>query len=164
MSFDMREFRNAMGNFSTGVTVISVKDGEEVHAMTANAFSSVSLEPPIILVCIDNRANSLNLIKKAGVFGVNFLKDEQINISKFFAKQKVDAEPSFSFDITENGAPLLNDSLANLDCKVIQEVEAGDHTVFLGEVLGLNINEGNPLCFFKGQYRGLEESQLNLSM
>ncbi|PWA12538.1 flavin reductase [Pueribacillus theae] len=159
MNFDSREFRNAMGRFSTGVTVITVKGEEDVHAMTANAFSSVSLEPPIILICIDHRAKCLDLITKTGYFGVNFLKAEQINISKLFANQKVNEKPEFSFEITEEGVPLLDDALANLKCKVVKELEMGDHTVFFGEVLGLKNNEGSPLCFFQGKYRQLAENE-----
>lgn len=160
MSFDSREFRNAMGSFSTGVTVISVNTEDGVHAMTANSITSVSLDPPILLICIDHKANSLDLIKKVGTFGVNILKEEQIDISRIFAKQKVEEEPEFAFETIDNGAPLLKDSLVNLDCKVVQEVEAGDHTVFFGEVLNLNNNEGNPLCFFRGQYRYLLDTEL----
>ena len=159
MNFDSREFRNTMGRFSTGVTVITVKEGGEIHGMTANSFSSVSLEPPIISICIDHRAKCLDLISKAGYFGVNFLKTEQINISKLFANQKVEVKPEVSFKVTEEGVPLLDDALTNLNCKVVNEVEVGDHTVFFGEVLGLKNNEGSPLCFFQGKYRQLAENE-----
>lgn len=155
MSFDAREFRNAIGCFSTGVTVITVKGEGDTHAMTANAISSVSLDPPIILACIDHRAKCLNLIKDTGYFGVNILKDSQIDISRYFANQKCEQDPQFSFLLTENGAPLLRDALVNINCKVIQSIEVGDHTVFFGEVLDLKTDDGTPLCFYKGQYREL---------
>ncbi|OLO25292.1 flavin reductase [Alkalihalophilus pseudofirmus] len=155
MEFDFREFRNAMGGFATGVTVISVENEGEVHGMTANAFSSVSLDPPLVLVCIDNRANSLSYIKESGFFGVNFLDAEQEGISRLFAKQKVTKDPVFKFEKSNGGAPLLKDALVNLNCKVYQTIDAGDHTIFIGEVLDLKVKDGEPLCFYKGQYRKL---------
>lgn len=155
MAIDFKEFRNTLGHFATGVTVISVNNEGQTHGMTANAFSSVSLDPPLILVCVDHRANSLEFIKKSGYFGVNILKDEQEGISRKFAHQKLDAEPEFSFRQPEVGAPLLNGALANLNCKVDQAIEAGDHTIFIGEVLDIHTEEGKPLCFFKGQYTEL---------
>ncbi len=123
--------------------------------MTANAFSSVSLTPPLVLVCIDHRAKSLNLIRDEGYFGVNILNQEQVDISKMFANQPLERQPNFSFEMPEVGAPLLNGALVNLNCKVVQEVEAGDHTIFIGEVIDLIIGQGDPLCFFSGQYRKL---------
>ncbi|WP_174734998.1 flavin reductase family protein [Mesobacillus harenae] len=155
MSFDSREFRNAIGCFSTGITVITVKGEGDTHAMTANAVSSVSLSPPVVLICIDHRAKCLNLIHEAGFFGVNILKDSQIDISRHFANQKCEDDPQFKFITTEEGAPLLENALVNLNCKVIQSVVVGDHTVFFGEVLNLNTEDGTPLCFYKGQYRQL---------
>jgi len=155
MSFDGKEFRNAMGHFASGVTVVSINNDGEIHGMTANAFSSVSLNPPLVLVCVDHRANSLEYIKKAGYFGVNMLKKEQVDISRKFAKQRLEQEPEFSFRMTKEGTPLLEGSLTSLNCKVYQTVEAGDHTIFIGEVLDLQLEEGDPLCFFKGQYTEL---------
>lgn len=155
MNFDSREFRNAMGNFATGVTVVSVMDGKEAHGMTANAVASVSLTPPLVLICVDHRAKSLQLIRREGYFGVNILTSEQNDVSRKFASQKLNAEPEVSFFFPEVGAPLLKNSLVNLNCKVVNAVEAGDHTVFFGEVIELKVNEGEPLCFFKGQYREL---------
>lgn len=157
MSFNSRDFRNAMGAFATGVTVISVADDEDVHGMTANSITSVSLNPPIVLACVDQKAKCLNLIENAGYFGVNILKDYQVEISKLFANQKIEQTPTFTFRQSEIGAPLLNDALVSLNCKVIQSVVSGDHTVFFGEVVELNVDEGTPLCFFKGQYRALAE-------
>lgn len=155
MNFDSREFRNAMGNFATGVTVVSVREGKEAHGMTANAVSSVSLTPPLVLICVDHRANSLQLIRQEGYFGINILTNKQKDISRKFANQKLDGEPEVSFSFPEVGAPLLNNALVNLNCKVVNAVEAGDHTVFFGEVMDLKVSEGEPLCFFKGQYREL---------
>ncbi len=155
MAIDARAFRNALGNFATGVTVISVDHEGQAHGMTANSFTSVSLAPPLILVCVDNRANSLGMIEKNGKFGVNILTDKQINISRLFAHQKVEEHPAFTFRYTESGVPLLDGALVNLGCDVFQTILAGDHTIFIGEVKDMQFGEGNPLCFFKGQYREL---------
>lgn len=161
MSFDPREFRNAMGNFATGVTLITVNsDEDDFHAMTANSFSSVSLEPPIISVCVDYRAKMLDKISAEGFFGVNFLKEEQINVSKLFANQKVDEEPTYTFEKADNGVPLYKGALTNLNCKVVKEIVIGDHTVFFGEVVDFKINDGKPLCFSKGKYHQLGDALL----
>lgn len=158
MNFDTIEFRNAMGNFMTGVTLITVgSEGDDFHVMTANSFSSVSLEPPIISVCVDYRAKMLEKISEEGYFGVNFLQEEQINLSKYFAKQYLEENPNFEFNKDEDNVPLLEDALTSLKCKVVKEVVVGDHTVFFGEVEKFVVNEGLPLCFFKGKYRGIGE-------
>ncbi|XID91420.1 flavin reductase family protein [Paenibacillaceae bacterium WGS1546] len=153
---DPREFRNAMGTFATGVTVISVYHDGKAHGMTANAFSSVSLEPPLVLVCIDHRANSLGYIREAGHFGVNVLSSEQEDVSRLFAHQKLDKTPEIRFSETE-GAPLLEGALVQCNCKVVQTVEAGDHTIFIGEVGEIRRTEGEPLCFYQGKYRALAQ-------
>ncbi|WP_158738117.1 flavin reductase family protein [Alteribacillus sp. YIM 98480] len=157
MQVNARTFRNALGCFSTGVTVITVHGGDEPHAMTANAVSSVSLEPPILLICVDHRAKCLEKIQKAGYFGVNVLKNEQLDVSKYFANQKVEGVPSFSFETEQRKAPFLADALVNLECHVVREVEVGDHTVFFGEVHDIKTDEGDPLCFYKGKYRQLAQ-------
>lgn len=147
-----------MGSFVTGVTVVSATDGGDVHGMTANSVTSVSLEPPIILVCVDHRAKCLNLIEQSGYFGINILRDDQVDVSRLFANQRIENTPEFTFRNSEVGAPLLNDALVNLNCKVVQSVVSGDHTVFFGEVIELHTNEGTPLCFYKGKYRELAEN------
>lgn len=160
MSFDPREFRNAMGNFATGVTIVTVNSDNEdgFHAMTANSFSSVSLEPPIISVCVDYRAKMLDKISEEGFFGVNFLKENQINVSKLFANQRLDEEPTYTFEKAENGVPLFKGALTSLNCKVMKEVVVGDHTVFFGEVVDFKVEDGEPLGFFKGKYHKLGDA------
>src|SRR5699024_10765236 len=120
--FDSREFRNAMGSFLTGVTVITALDEKGVpHGMTANAFTSVSLEPPIILVCIDHRSKTLQYISKTNKFGVNILSEEQKDVSKYFANQKLETIPDFELYIDENDVPLLKAAMTTLSCRVIKE-------------------------------------------
>lgn len=160
MNFDGREFRNALGTFPTGVTVITVEDEKNeygVRGLTANAISSVSLDPPVVLICIDNKSKSLPYIKEKGHYSINFLKQEQIGYSKLFANQQVDEILDITFNKSEEGIPYIENVLTNLNCKVIETVEMGDHTVFFGEVKSLHVNEGEPLLFFKGKYSELAQ-------
>lgn len=157
MKVTEEEFRRAAGRFATGVTVVTIpkRDGE-VHGMTANAFSSVSLDPLLVLVCIDHRAQTLPLLQAQGCFGVNVLSEDQRAAADFYAQaEKNDAEAErfgIRFRFTENGTPVLEGCLAHLDCRVVSTVEAGDHTIFIGEVQGVAARDGQPLLFFGGEY------------
>lgn len=147
---DPREFRNAMGRFVTGVTIITTEAGSETHGMTANAFMSVSLDPKLITVSIGNEANMLKRIQASGKFAVNILCDNQQDISMHFAKQLLKEEP---IDFGEmGGVPIINNALTNVVCDVYKEIELGDHTLFVGEVKDIAMNEGRPLTFYSGQY------------
>src|SRR5699024_5098452 len=148
-----RTFRNAMGRFATGVTVITVNEGGETHGMTANAFMSVSLDPKLVLISIDNRANMLDKLKTADSFGISMLREEQKYLAKHFAKQEA-FEGEISFDVIDE-VPVLRDSLTALVCKNYQQIPAGDHTLILGQVEEILFEEGEPLTFFKGQYGGI---------
>ncbi|BAC14826.1 flavin reductase family protein [Oceanobacillus iheyensis] len=154
---DSREFRNAMGRFATGVTVITTNDGAGAHGMTANAFMSISLEPKLITISIDNKANMLNKIKAAGQYAVNFLSDEQQDISMNFAGQKK-KEDGVDFDFIQ-GIPVIKDSLASIVCDVDQEIVVGDHTLFIGRVLDVELTEGNPLTFYCGKYGNYRQKE-----
>jgi flavin reductase (DIM6/NTAB) family NADH-FMN oxidoreductase RutF len=152
---DDRFFRNAMGKFATGITVVSTEVDGEAHGMTANAFVSVSLSPKLILVSIDKRARMLSLIQKSKKFGVSFLSADQQTESMRFAGQ-IKEEIPYNFE-QFGELPVIKDALANLTCNLYNEVEAGDHILFIGEVTDLKVNEGEPLLYFGGQYRKLEE-------
>ncbi len=147
---DDRAFRNAMGKFATGVTVITTSVQEEAYGMTANAFMSVSLNPRLVLVSIGEKAQMLNRVRTAGKFAVNILKAEQKELSMYFAgqiKEKREIDFAWLHDL-----PVIQDSLANIVCNVYREHQAGDHTLFLGEVVDLVVREGEPLTFFSGKY------------
>ncbi|MCY7493674.1 flavin reductase family protein [Bacillus safensis] len=147
---DERVFRNAMGKFATGVTVITTEQNGEIHGMTANAFMSVSLNPKLILISIDQRAKMLNKINEAGTFAVNILAEDQKELSMQFAgqlKEKKEAE----FDYM-SGIPVIKGALANIVCKIYRKHAAGDHTIFLGEVVDIELREGAPLGFYEGKY------------
>ncbi|MBM7715555.1 flavin reductase family protein [Siminovitchia sp. FSL H7-0308] len=148
---DDRLFRTAMGKFATGVTVITTKVGEAVHGMTANAFMSVSLNPKLVLISIGEKANMNRLIKESGTFAVSVLNERQQDMSAYFAGQ-IKEERKISFD-TFNDMPVIPDALVNLTCDVHQSMIAGDHTLYIGEVTDLRVQDGEPLGFFEGKYK-----------
>ena len=147
---DDRAFRNAMGKFATGVTVITTEQNGEAHGMTANAFMSVSLNPKLVLISIDQRAKMLDKINESGKFAVNILAEDQKEVSMQFAgqlKEKNEVEFDYMSDI-----PVVKDALVNIVCKVYSKQVAGDHTLFLGEVIDIVLREGAPLGFHEGKY------------
>jgi flavin reductase (DIM6/NTAB) family NADH-FMN oxidoreductase RutF len=151
-------FRQALGCFATGVTVVTAERAPgQVHGMTANSFTAVSLEPLLILVCVSEEARMLPVLKKAQRFGVSILKDNQRAISEFFAQPEQDPEAERALGIrftwTASGIPLLADTLVQLTCRVAGSHPSGDHTIFLGEVESAEVFEGEPLLFFRGTYR-----------
>jgi flavin reductase (DIM6/NTAB) family NADH-FMN oxidoreductase RutF len=153
-------FRRVMGSFPTGITVLTVeREPGQVHGMTANSLVSVSLEPLLILVCIDHNARLLSYLKEQRRFGVNILKDTQRRISEHFAKPQQDPTEEASlgvhFQWTSTGIPLLDDALAHLGCNVAAEYPSGDHTIFVGEVESLELKEGEPLLYHRGKYSNL---------
>lgn len=154
MEFDSRAFRRTLGQFATGVTVVTVRDGDSVHGMTANAFSSVSLEPPLVLVCIGNQNRTLALIGQTGRFAVSVLAEEHENVSRHFAGAR-DIPVDITFVEEGVGTPVIKESLAWLDCSVWRLYDGGDHTIVVGRVEALAAPGGKPLIFFQGAYRQL---------
>jgi len=153
-------FRRVTGAFTTGVTVITVeREPGCVHGMTANSFTSVSLDPLLILVCVDHDARLLSFLKTQRRFGVSILREGQEALSEHFAKgeqtPEVEERLGIRFDWTPSGIPLLHDALARLACEVIAEHPAGDHTIFVGEVESMDCCDGEPLLYHRGQYRRL---------
>ena len=154
-------FRRVMGSFPTGITVLTVeRQPGQVHGMTANSFTSVSLEPLLILVCIDHNARLLSYLKEQRRFGVNILNEAQQLLSEHFAKPQLDpaeeARLGIHFRWTESGIPLLQEGLAHLGCNVVAEYAAGDHTIFVAEVESLELNEGQPLLYLRGKYSSIK--------
>lgn len=149
-----------MGNFATGVTVITVeREPGQVHGMTANSFTSVSMNPFLVLVCVDQDARLLTFLKAQRRFGVSVLRSSQQVISEHFAKGEQGSEAEerlgIHFRWAETAVPLLEGALAQLVCNVVAEHPAGDHVVFLAEVESVDLNEGEPLLFYRGQYHRL---------
>lgn len=149
---DDRLFRSAMGKFATGVTVIVTETENQPHGMTANAFMSVSLDPKLVVISIKENAKILSKIQQSGKFSVNILSAEQQEISMIFAGQIKDKE--VQFNRLENQA-VIPGALAQVTCDVSAEHVEGDHTLFIGKVTGIELNEGEPLLFFNGRYREL---------
>jgi flavin reductase (DIM6/NTAB) family NADH-FMN oxidoreductase RutF len=159
-SLDPVMFRRVTGAFATGVTVIAVeRDPGVVHGMTANSFTSVSLDPLLILVCVDHDARLLSFLKAQRRFGVSILREGQQALSEYFAKTEQTPEEDALLGIryrwTSTGIPLLDGTLAELACNVVGEHPAGDHTIFLGKVESMESHDGKPLLFHRGQYRRL---------
>ena len=156
------EFRRAMGCFATGVTIITVDLDGEVHGMTANAFSSVSLDPPLVLVCVDHTTRTHAHLHAKKRFGINVLSVDQRAISEYYARperthERAEAEAGARFDRTKHGTPMLHGSLAYLECRLHSAQDAGDHTIFIAEVEDVIAREGEPLLFFLGKYRKVGE-------
>ena len=157
------DFRQACANFATGVTVVTVERAPgQAYGMTANSFTSVSLEPFLILVCVDERSHLLPLLKQKGSFGVSVLKAEQQAFSTYFAQAEqtpeADARLGICYRWTAARIPLLEDTLAQIVCRVVGSYIAGDHTIFLGEVQSADLFAGEPLLFFRSRYRQLAPS------
>ena len=151
------EFRAALGRFASGVTVITVETAQgDVHGMTANAFCSVSLHPPLVLVCVDHLAETYLHLRERGQFGVNVLKEDQEALSEFFSDPERNPDAAYRLGIEyqqmKSGRPVLKNVLANLDCAVVAAHAAGDHTIFVGEVKEVALGEGTPLLYFRGRY------------
>ena len=164
MAVTPEEFRSALGSFATGVTVITVDYEGEVNGMTANAFSSVSLDPPLVLVCVDQRARTHAHLHAKKRFGVNVLAQDQRVISEYYARpardhRHAEREAGAHFDRTAHGTPVLNGALAYLECRLHSAQDAGDHTIFIAEVELVEVRGGEPLLYFRSQYRDIEPSK-----
>ncbi len=161
MSVTPDQFRAALGRFATGVTVVTVRTpDDDVHGMTANAFSSVSLEPFHVLVCVERGSQTHPLLAGTARFGINILSEQQQHLAEFFArveKDRASAERAGArFSFTPNGTPLLEGCLAVLECRLVSAHDSGDHTIFIGEVEKIRLGDGLPLLYYRGQYRHLE--------
>jgi flavin reductase (DIM6/NTAB) family NADH-FMN oxidoreductase RutF len=150
---DPWQFRQALGMFTTGVTVVTTvaPDGSP-RGFTANSFTSVSLDPPLILVCIDRGAQSYGAFTQGSGFAVNILTHDQYELSQRFASKTVDKFVDVAWSHGAHGLPLLDGALAWMECRHWRRVTAGDHVVLIGEVIDLGVNPGQPLAFFGSAY------------
>ena len=160
MPLNQNDFRHAMGCFATGVTVITVDQEGEVHGMTANAFASVSLDPMLVLVCVDHRARTHAHLHARKRFGVNVLAADQQAVSEYYARstethQRAE-DAGARFERTSHGTPVLHGALAYLECRLQRAERAGDHTIFIAEVEDVLVREGEPLLYFRGKYGGMQ--------
>ncbi len=154
-SFDPRAFRRALGNFATGVTVVTAADasGRKV-GVTANSFNSVSLDPPLVLVCIEKSVKTHEAIRAAGRFGVSILASTQADVSGKFASKAEDKFSGVGIRRGENGLPLIDGAICTLECRVHEQFPGGDHSIFVGEVLDAQTaSDGAPLVYYRSAYR-----------
>jgi len=152
---DSQAFRNTIGLFATGVTVVAVEVDGEGYGMTANAVASVSLEPMLALVCVQKEAHLMNFLRQADGFSINILSEQQQDLSSYFAHMWPDPEPPpFTF-IPWLGGPRLEGTLGAIACRTREFLEGGDHWIVIGQVIGLYRaeNPANPLLYYRGQYR-----------
>jgi flavin reductase (DIM6/NTAB) family NADH-FMN oxidoreductase RutF len=155
MSVDSMTYRRAVGNFATGVAVVTSGSGHDVHGVTVNSFTSVSLDPTLLLVCLDRSSRSRMKILETRVFNINVLSDTQERVSRLFAsKDRTNAWfDELKCTYGDLGAPLIPSCLAYLECELTQSHEAGDHTVLIAEVQRAEVaDESMPLGFFRGKY------------
>jgi flavin reductase len=154
-------FRKLMGNFATGVTVVTTAVEERLHGFTANAVTSVSLEPLLLLVCVDKRAHAHRELQRAESFAVNVLASMQTEISNIFAKSGAPVAGSLrgvTFHRGQTGAPLIDGCLAWLECSVHDLLDGGDHTIVVGRVVAGALGDAEPpLVFFRGRYSRLAD-------
>ena len=150
---DDRLFRDAMGKFATGVTVLLTENEGETHGMTANGFMSVSLDPKLVLISIGHKAKFLEKVSQSKKYTVNILAEDQEHYSRHFAGKPGEA---VEFE-TLAEQPVLKGAIAQIACEVVSQHVEGDHTLFIGKVVDLRLEDKNPLLFFSGKYRELTE-------
>lgn len=151
-----------MGQFATGITVVSTKLSEQAFGFTANSFASVSMEPPMVLCCIKNESSFLRPLKQTKKFSVSILSIDQQDVSNLFANPNIDSQERFkpsNTDITPLGNPIIKDCLTWMDCDLVDLYPAGDHQICVGLVRGMKpeVVQKNPILYYDGSYRSLEQ-------
>ena len=162
MPLDPVQFRRVMGTFATGVTVITMPTRDGAWGMTANSVTSLSLDPTLVLVCIDKSTRTHQHILDSGVWAVNILTDDQESVSRTYAMKDYEVERTMldtPWRKALTGAPIIDGCLSYLDCRTWATYEGGDHTIILGEVVDAMVADGDrrPLLFFRGRYGRLAE-------
>lgn len=162
MSVGPAEFREVLGRFATGVTVVTTCDGTQRSGITVNAFTSVSLDPPLVLICIERIAQIHDVLLHSGFFAVNILGTAQQSLSECFASRsrlRHDAFCDAASHTVTTGAPILDGAHAFVDCRTIAVYPGGDHSIFVGQVEALGSGGDMPLLYYRGTYRRAEETQ-----
>ncbi len=158
MTIDPQEFRHVLRHFATGVTIVTSRLGEQLVGFTANAFCSVSLDPPLVLICVGNTSSSLSTIEQSKAFAINILADDQEQLARRFATNgpvKYNYFAKVPHHAMKTGAPIFDEALAWLDCRIFAIYPGGDHVIIVGEVLALGARAGEPLLFVDGSYTAL---------
>ena len=147
-----------MGHFATGVTVVTTRHGDQMYGMTANAVASLSLDPPLVLVAVDRRAQMHEALLGARFFAINILTEQQEELSRRFAMRGPKEWSDLAFSTAVTGAPIFEGALAYLDCLLSEVLPGGDHHIFTGEIVGGDTGSGRPLMYYGGKYVRLPES------
>jgi flavin reductase (DIM6/NTAB) family NADH-FMN oxidoreductase RutF len=154
------EFRRACGRFATGVAIATVLDGRGTpHGLTVSSFTSASLDPPLILICLGHRVSAIDAFRASPHFGINVLAGDQRDLAERFARTAQDRFDGLNWRRGKTGVPLLPGVLAAIECAVRQRIAAGDHDVFVGEMVGACVAAGAPLVHFASHYRCLDVSR-----
>jgi flavin reductase (DIM6/NTAB) family NADH-FMN oxidoreductase RutF len=150
------EFRRACSRFATGVTIASVMDRQGTpHGLTVSSFTSVSLDPPLVLICLGHQVTVIESFRTAADFGINVLSEEQRDLSERFARKGHDRFTGVKWHPGVSGVPLLDGALAAIECKLHQRFTSGDHDILVGQMLRAQVTEGHPLIHFASRYRRL---------
>jgi flavin reductase (DIM6/NTAB) family NADH-FMN oxidoreductase RutF len=158
MAITNDQFKSSLGRFASGVTVVTTKDNDgKLHGLTVSAFSSVSMNPPLILVCIHKNTGSYSSFEESKAFVVNILEESQQQISNHFASHSDDKFSGQNYELNENGLPILADCLVNLECSLKHSYDGGDHTIFVGEIEKTTVRDGKPLIYSQGKYREIND-------
>jgi flavin reductase (DIM6/NTAB) family NADH-FMN oxidoreductase RutF len=152
------EFRHACGRFATGVAIAAVRDESGVpHGLTVSSFTSVSLDPPLVLICLGHAVTNIEEFRHSRYFGLSFLREDQRAISEHFARKGADKFDGVNWYAGESGVPLIANALAAIECVAYQRVTSGDHDIFVGEVVHVEVANGAPLIYYASNYRILAE-------
>ena len=158
MPVSSADFRTALSRFASGVTVVTTKDADGTwFGITVSAFCSVSLEPPLVLICVEKTTGSHHAFEQSARFTVNILAEDQRHLSEHFATLIEDKFAGVDHAVDEHGVPLLQNSLATLQCNLFKALDGGDHSIFLGLVEHVIVRDAGPLIYFKGNYRAIAD-------
>ncbi len=153
MPVDDAQFKMAMSHFASGVTIVTTEHEGKSYGLTVASFASLSLHPPLVIVCIEKAVKSYNAINASGKFGVSILSSEQSDLSNRFASKLDDKFAGAATTRGELGIPLIDGALCTIECRLRDQLPGGDHTIFVGEVVGVHAREGAPLVYFRSGYR-----------
>ena len=150
------DFRRVLSQFASGVTIVTTCDGEQrPTGLTASAFCSVSLDPPLILICVDHKSQSYPHLRESGRFAINILPQAHEQLSRRFASTRLDKFDGVPFKLGTLDVPLIDEALAYLECRTVSAHVEGDHTIFVGRVEAVGVGEGDPLLYYRGRYHRL---------
>ena len=163
MTIDLSTFRRTMSSFASGVTVVTTQHEGRPYGLTISAFLSLSLQPPLILICVDSKTQMSSMLAQTGIFAVNVLSERQQWLSRGFSTRSVERYEHFchaEYFAGPTGAPILVGCAAYIDCRLQTTYDGGDHTIFIGEVQALDYYDVSPLLYFRGNYHTLAEQHV----